>query len=137
MRAVLQPPRSPRSLKTQKGTNRAQAGTNRDFWDESGAMAGTNPRREVALAHALAGPRHALRAALWAALCDSLGLIGPAHKHHWAEHLAMPCPARVSERCSVVAQAAIVATWRRFAKIPATITPAAIRAKAEGSGTAS
>jgi hypothetical protein len=23
----------------------------------------------------------------------SLGLIGPAQKHHWAEHLAMPCPA--------------------------------------------
>ena len=33
--------------------------------------------------------RHAVRAALR----DSLGLIGPLQKHHWAEHLAMPCPA--------------------------------------------
>ena len=56
--------------------------------DES-AQAGTNPRREVPLPNALASPCHALRAALR----DSLGLIGPAQKHHWAEHLAMPCPA--------------------------------------------
>ena len=57
-----------------EGTNRAQTGTNRDFWDESGALAGTNPPREVPLPHALALPRLALRAAL----CDSLGRGGPA-----------------------------------------------------------
>jgi hypothetical protein len=32
---------------TTKGTNRAWVGTNRDFWDESGAPDGTNPPREV------------------------------------------------------------------------------------------
>ena len=42
---------------THKVTNRAQAGTNQDFWDESGARAGTNQQREVPLPHALA--RHA------------------------------------------------------------------------------
>jgi hypothetical protein len=36
-----------------------------------------------------ASPHDALRADLR----DSLGLIAPAQKHHWAEHLAMPCPA--------------------------------------------
>ncbi|MEI6635757.1 MAG: hypothetical protein WCO99_04270 [Planctomycetota bacterium] len=30
---------------------------------------------------------------LWPVLRDSLGLASPAPKHHWAEHLAMPCPA--------------------------------------------
>jgi hypothetical protein len=40
----------------------------------------------------------------------------------------MPCPAHISKRSSVAAQAAIVATWRRFAKIPATITPTVVRA---------
>jgi hypothetical protein len=73
LRSFLQAPRSPRSNKTQKGTNRAWAGTNRDFWDETGAMAGTNQRREVPLARALARPRLSVRAALR----DSLGLIGP------------------------------------------------------------
>ena len=63
--------------------------------DESGALGtnranlGTNQRREVPLPDALARHRHDLRAALR----DSFGLIGPAQKHHWAEHLAMPCPA--------------------------------------------
>ena len=33
------------------------------------------------------------RHALEAAVRDSLGLASPAQKHHWAEHLAMPCPA--------------------------------------------
>ena len=36
-----------------------------------------------------ASPHGALRADLR----DSLGLIGPAQKHHRAEHRAMPCPA--------------------------------------------
>ena len=39
--------RKPESHKIQKGTNRAWVGTDRDFWDETGAQAGTNPRREV------------------------------------------------------------------------------------------
>ena len=34
-----------------------------------------------------------IRHALEAAVRNSLGFIRPAQKHHWAEHLAMPCPA--------------------------------------------
>ena len=33
------------------------------------------------------------RLALRAAFRDSIGLASSTQKHHWAEHLAMPCPA--------------------------------------------
>jgi len=74
---------------TGNGTNRAPAGTNRADPGTNPPWAGTNQRREVSLPPVLARPRHAL----WTGLRDSLGLIGPAQKHHWAEHRAMPCPA--------------------------------------------
>jgi hypothetical protein len=47
---------SPQPRDPQNVTNRAWVGTNRDFWDESGAPAGTNPRREVPPPRALARP---------------------------------------------------------------------------------
>jgi hypothetical protein len=115
---------SPTSFGDAKRDETGPARTNREIRARTDTRAGTNQRREVPLPHALARFRHAVRAAFR----DSVGLIGHAHKHHWAEHLEMPCPARVLELCSVVAQAAIFATRRRFAKIPATITPTVVRA---------
>ena len=84
---------SPASFGSAKRDETGPARTNREIRARTDTRAGTNQRREVPLPHALARLRHAGRAAFR----DSVGLIGPAQKHHWAEHLAMPCPARDHE----------------------------------------
>ena len=59
----------------------------------------------LALAALLAGPQlprahHRLVGPEPAGSCSgiTLNLASPAHKYHWAEHLAMPCPAWVTNR---------------------------------------